>query len=1408
MTQIYTSKCVDFDLINKTELLGYEYQHTLRGAIELSATSYSKQQSRNGFIYQWDNIAPEIALVVLQDAKKIGIDIQDEVRQTMGAEAFHQECLKSALEKLQNNPHYSLFLQKLALHITHKKSQELTFEHLKSLSINTVEQFNEVFIQFLSMQDKLANSFPDFNKIREEDDYEQFITFMTHEPLYESFLLSFTQYLAAEFNQGRIKNEQVEAPKEIDNNSLLKFFSAISYDLCLKIPNKDLLKKNTLYVDLSENLLKYSVIDPYGKEINALINFSELDFALDKTISEEDLKKHLPAILQITSQRGHTGDISLHSTASLRDKGIAFLDSDLGASLFLSHLPAVDLVKDEEIKFSLYQWLNQGNLTRFKDLLAAGACQHYNQEIGIQIKQIKEIVGTDEIFENEIETVDLLIKEIVILVAALEENPHAKDEELDNKIIQLIKHLKIINEFYKSTPLWKLDETYPSTTENFENFIKKVIFNSTNDKITQYVPDSKDKEKIWKLNLVDLVIGLVNDTHYVSVRDVENKKEHSFLTDESSLVIPPSIVFREQLKDKLTSSLKNDVHHYHTVRSYKNDNLHLTQAPVVFRGGHLTDSFPKTQFFAKKVTRIGEYPTDSHLLSGQENNLKKHEVRSGAATPLTATGVGTHTVTDKFDIALKLGGMNDIKILYIVRGKEAFQAQTFAEIMGKTELAEMAYTHLKPQDYVMTIIYDHNHEILDVIPGNLNGEIQRVGNQAKEILAAGIDFYNKHHDHSLLYKPSVKLPHFQAQTQKLTNPLPKKKSLFDLLHMHQIESDILVKQVPSSNAQGSVRISRSTRNGYKILAMDLLSPEVKEVQPLNKDLLLPEQPFPKPLNRLSEVRETALAYFNMRHILTLKGLSRWNTQERKLHETYNRIFQPNFMEGDLQDQLMHANIAHEEWLTDVLVPKMQTTLMLHLATRLITDYRVDIEDVNELAQQLFHNILKSNTKFHKLLDAWSEIYISIKETNTEQLCSKKAHERMEKLYPNLNQGSIAYQSRFNSCFIMELNKLQKKLVNQTMAEFLDKNLDEFTKEIMLEEKPVYPLIDNHDFVFLGPAASGKSTISSRYIKKEEKKDYVSLATDDYRGIFMPFTEEFEKEETEQVFIRTQDSAYLISELVEERMQTKKEKRPNIIIDGVTYKPSQKALVAKNNNSLIICACLDDMSEVVKRSYERARQEESSSADKGRYVNTTSLIHMHKTASLSLLIHCDPNTTIEFYNTNVPRNTTPPLIATVDTHGEKTVTISHDKGSLMCLASFFNKARVNTGAKSDKHLFLKRLKQPEFQIDSLFAVTDYGFKIVLNGENNKPCFSVKKESNGQMVMEIIDPEQIKAKIKENKTEKSLLQMLLLYAKFGNLKSVQKECLLHDDIDFVINQLIDTYSTQDNNTGNVLLNTNSN
>uniref|UniRef100_UPI00399CB135 zeta toxin family protein n=1 Tax=Legionella anisa TaxID=28082 RepID=UPI00399CB135 len=1149
-------------------------------------------------------------------------------------------------------------------------------------------------------------------------------------------------------------------------------------------------QRSRVYITLLHDTLKYTIVDPSGNEITATIHFSECNFTVNEQTTEEELRSHLPDLLKITSQRGHTGDIARNNTVALRDKGIAFLENDVGSSLFLSHLPAVDLVKDEGYKFTLYQWLNQGNLDRLKDLLVDGACQRYNQVLDTWIKQMKEPAEINEEFKKEIDAVGTLMKEITALIASLDDNPNTKDQELDEKIAQLIIHLREVKKFYSNTPLLQPGDEFPSTAGNFENFIKKILFLSPDDKLIQYVPDSRDADRIWKLHLMDLVNGLVNDRNFVAVRDVKNKKNLSFLTNESGLVIPPSPIFREQIKRKLTTYLKKDVHHYHTVQSYQNDHLNLTQAPVVFRGGHLTNSLEETVFFAKKMTRSGEYSADSHLLAGQENNVKKHETRSGTAATLATTGIdGTRSVTDKFDVALKFGGMTDVKILYIVRGKESFHSQPFAEIVGKSKLAEIAYTHVNPHDYVMTILYNRDNEILDVIPGNLNGEIQGISEFTKEVIHAGIQFYNKKNGDPRASNIPVKLPPPPRQEHRAPLHLSGEKPLLDILHSHKTES---AETKPHGKKLDSIRITRSTREGHKTLSLETLRPEVEVIMPRGEALVPPEGSFKLVPGRLSKVRETAVEHFNMRHVITLKGFNRWSLQERRLQETYNRILQPNFMEGDIQEQLEHANAAHEEWLTDVLVPKLQTALMLHLSARLITDYQVDTEEVNELAQKLFHEILKSSSHYLQLITNWSEIYALLEGEDLRHRCVENAHARMEKIYPSLSKDSYEYQLKFESCLIMAKNKIQKQLVNQMMSEFLDNNLDYFAQQSKLEKKTVYPIAENRHLVFLGPAASGKSTISNQYIKREQRKDYVSLATDDYRGIFMPFTEMFEKQETDQVFIRTQDSAYLISELVEERILAQKDKRPNVIIDGVTYKPSQKALVEKNNHSVVVCACLDDMSLAVKRSYDRAKQEESGSADKGRYVNTTSLLHMHKTASINLLISCAPNTTIAFYNTNIPRGVTPPLIATVDTHGEKTLIINHDKGSLMYLASFFNKARVNVQAKSDQHLFLDKLKRPEFQIDSLFAVMDYGFKIVLNGENNMPCLTVKKE-HGQIIMEVLDPGQVKNKIRENTAEKPLLQMLLLYGQLGSLKAVQKECLMHEDVDLIVEQIIDPQSS---------------
>ncbi|MFX9035046.1 hypothetical protein ABTN36_18790, partial [Acinetobacter baumannii] len=82
---------------------------------------------------------------------------------------------------------------------------------------------------------------------------------------------------------------------------------------------------------------------------------------------------------------------------------------------------------------------------------------------------------------------------------------------------------------------------------------------------------------------------------------------------------------------------------------------------------------------------------------------KKHEIRSGATPGIVATtGIdGTYAVTDKLDGALKFDGMHDVKILFIARGQDAFATQTFAERTGTTQLGKIAYTPLKPNDYIM-----------------------------------------------------------------------------------------------------------------------------------------------------------------------------------------------------------------------------------------------------------------------------------------------------------------------------------------------------------------------------------------------------------------------------------------------------------------------------------------------------------------------------------------------------------------------------------------------------------------------------------------------------------------------------------------------------------------------------------
>ncbi|WP_040916381.1 hypothetical protein, partial [Legionella tunisiensis] len=116
------SKRVNFSALNASNIPRYQYHHTLRQSIELSATSYSYQEGRDGRAYQWDNIAPEVALIILQDAEKSGMLIKQEVIKQLGSvDLFNEAVLDAALDTFNNNPDSSLFTVHCSLFTVHAK---------------------------------------------------------------------------------------------------------------------------------------------------------------------------------------------------------------------------------------------------------------------------------------------------------------------------------------------------------------------------------------------------------------------------------------------------------------------------------------------------------------------------------------------------------------------------------------------------------------------------------------------------------------------------------------------------------------------------------------------------------------------------------------------------------------------------------------------------------------------------------------------------------------------------------------------------------------------------------------------------------------------------------------------------------------------------------------------------------------------------------------------------------------------------------------------------------------------------------------------------------------------------------------------------------------------------------------
>ncbi|STX50205.1 Uncharacterised protein [Legionella busanensis] len=1214
-------------LIKKKEINRYNNKQNLpeefEGLIINNYSSYLKNDEVN-----WNNIA----VLILQDLEKKGVKVADKIIEKINSNTSYNDfILQYIIKQLYSYPNYHLFLEKFAFKLGATKDRVISLTVLKEAGITDIKELEKIFKEFLLEQKKLAKNAPNLVKIKDEDDFEQLISLLAANPLYENLLHAFLQQLINEFNKypeegiGSVTTEVLEA------KSLQQFFQSLSIDITLQPPKDGQYRKGTLYASLDSTNLNYTVCKNNGELVRGVIPLSGINGKFNDQTTEEELKKYLPNILKITTARRHTSQLALSSTLSLAEALLQFIQT---LSIDATLQPPNNGYYRKDM---LYVTLNYGylNYSVLKD----------NGEL------VSDTIRFSEL-SNQIDE-------------------QTTEEELKQYLPNILK----ITAARGHTTRLALNNT-ASLRDRAIDFIKKEFnpeLHSTNLPSSCFIQREEAKFLLdqWLNagNLPQVISHLIDDSYLRCIQQLDHVTAQAKNHSEMSTYIKAEI---------------------DAVRDLMDNFIHLAGAMD-----------KQDSAFDIQILQL-----ISHL-----KNLKNFYDK----TPL----LFSNEVFPKTD-----GNFNEFVKNIILQGR-------------KDELIEFSNN----QDEIWCLKWD---SLINALVEN--SPVVKVFNKKTSKSASLTDESGHLIPAKVIFREELKM--------SLLTHLKE-----NCLHYHR----------------------QALQNYQKEQAA---KPAVQtDVDDFTKQLSIPTKPFKLPTITLEEARTEAYRQYSMRHILTLKSYKAWTNKEKYLQQVHNRILQPNFMEGLLDEQLRYAQIAQEEWLTDVLVPKFSTALYLNIAARLITDYRVDIEAINQIAQQLWHKILSSNIS-DKLMMDWQEISIKmapLAETETTHYykdCQEKAKLRMSQLYPTVAEDTSEYEFKFKSCLEMEKNKVRKKLSNQVMAAFLDRYFDQFASQEDLHKKPQFTIGENKDYVFIGPAASGKSTISNQYIHQDQRLDYVSMATDDYRGIRLPGTDDFEGQQTDQMFIRTQDSAYLVSEIVEDRMRSLKDKRPNMIVDGVTYKPAHRALVETNKNSVIVCACLDDASEVVNRSYNRAIQEDSSSADKGRHVNTSSLLHMHKTASISLIKYCQPNSNIDVYNTNIRRGETPPLIATINTHGVKNLIIHDEKDALSHLTSFFNKNRLNVSARNASGLFIAQLQKPMFQIESLFTVLDHDFNIVLKDKDGNAYLTFRKNGKDSIEMTIPNPEQVKEKLSHPGRECELLKMMLLYGQYGCLKEVRKQCLIQE------------------------------
>ncbi|MGE3320415.1 MAG: AAA family ATPase [Candidatus Berkiella sp.] len=539
----------------------------------------------------------------------------------------------------------------------------------------------------------------------------------------------------------------------------------------------------------------------------------------------------------------------------------------------------------------------------------------------------------------------------------------------------------------------------------------------------------------------------------------------------------------------------------------------------------------------------------------------------------------------------------------------------------------------------------------------------------------------------------------------------------------------------------------------------------------------------------SEQRRPAPEY-SQRHITTLKAVSLWTAEEIVNHKAHNRLLQRDYSSLDPDRTIEMAVLTKEDWLTDWVCPNIDPALKLNIAADLVVGYQIPADDLNTVTQNIYRVIKeKMNSELQVLQSKINDVV-----SRSGDEIKAKAIINMKKKYPEVNVDNINLADENNpnakilSAFIqVETQRKRKEVQHEYLRAFLQPMYADLAKQLNLVKKPTYATGQNNDFSFLGAAGSGKSTVASQILPENVKLECVVLATDDYRGVVMQ--DNPETVDTDQVFIKTQDTAYCIKELVQQRLESNPQQRPNIVLDCVTLEGWHRTMLANNASTISVVACLDDISLVPSRAYLRAVDDKSGPADKGRQVNTTSLLSGHRDASDRILASIPKGVKTSLFDTNVPRGAEPKVFAQVDLTGDKK---EIEVFNLTKLSNFVCKAKVNVNASFPDELYRDFTKgEYSFTFDKHHQAEQVLMMVRSKPNPNnpawgKPAYDMKLtqdgetyakivERDGVLALEILNPLLFRRKWLENSTDTGVLKSLVIQIHAGSLANARDNIL---------------------------------